>query len=207
MLAPDHEPGSLVLGPAVSLVPSILKVLTHPAGDARASASGRLSLLLALEVAPIRRATADRHRAARIDPADEHGQSAVGCAAHSGELLKVGLEAAQSSVPKYMVKRRWPPSPGWRTFLGSHAPDIAAMDLFVVPTIDFDLLYAYADYYNRVGTHRSLDKDAPVDRLVQRTRVITSLATLGGLHHGLGFRYTGGRFAPLSSIGKSPVSQ
>src|SRR5712675_1598157 len=38
--------------------------------------------------------------------------------------------------------RRGPPSQGWRTFLHNHAPDIAAMDLFVVPTIGFDLLYA-----------------------------------------------------------------
>ena len=52
-----------------------------------------------------------------------------------GELLKLGFEIAQSSVAKYMVKRRGPPSQGWRTFLHNHAPDIAAMDLFVVPTI------------------------------------------------------------------------
>src|SRR5712692_5330734 len=60
-----------------------------------------------------------------------------------GELLKLGFEVAQSSVAKYMVKRRRPPSQGWRTFLHNHAPDIAAMDLFVVPTIGFDLLYAF----------------------------------------------------------------
>jgi hypothetical protein len=42
-----------------------------------------------------------------------------------------------------MVKRRGPPSQGWRTFLRNHALDIAAMDLFVVPTIGFDLLYAF----------------------------------------------------------------
>jgi len=207
-----------------------------------------------------------------------------------GELLKLGFELAQSSVAKYMVKRRWPPSPGWRTFLRNHAPDIAAMDLFVVPTIGFDLLYAfvivrldrrdlvwinvtrnptaewvarqiteafpwdeapkylirdrdriygtivtrrlramgirkptvpaspwqngfaerligsirrecldhivvfgeahlrrilrsYACYYNDVRTHRSLDKDAPVSRPVQRTGIINSHPILGGLHH------------------------
>jgi len=208
-----------------------------------------------------------------------------------GELLKLGFEIAQSSVAKYMVKRRGPPSHGWRTFLRNHAPDIAAMDLFVVPTIGFDLLYAfvivrldrrnlvwinvtanptvewvarqiteafpwdeaphylirdrdriygsvvtrrlrgmgirdkptapaspwqngfvermigsirrecvdhiivlgemhlrrvlksYADYYNCVRTHRSLNKDAPVSRPVQRTGVISSHAILGGLHH------------------------
>ncbi|MGB9398394.1 MAG: hypothetical protein WCB69_04290, partial [Pseudolabrys sp.] len=60
-----------------------------------------------------------------------------------GELLKLGFEVAQSSVAKYMIKRRGPPSQGWGTFLRNHAPDIAAMDLFVVPTIGFDLLYAF----------------------------------------------------------------
>src|SRR5438045_1777095 len=59
-----------------------------------------------------------------------------------GELLKLGFEVAQSSVAKYMVKRCGPPSQGWRTFLRNHAPDIGAMDLFVVPTIGFDLFYA-----------------------------------------------------------------
>ena len=58
-----------------------------------------------------------------------------------GELLKLGFEVAQSSVARYMVKRPGPPSQGWRTFLRNHAPDIAAMDLFVTPTIGFDLLY------------------------------------------------------------------
>jgi transposase InsO family protein len=208
-----------------------------------------------------------------------------------GELLKLGFEVAQSSVAKYMVKQRGPPSQGWRTFLRNHALDIAAMDLFVVPTIGFDLLYAfvivrldrrdlvwinvttnptaewiarqiteafpwddapkylirdrdriygavvtrrlramgirdkptapaapwqngfaerligsirrecldhiivlgeanlrrilksYADYYNGVRTHRSLDKDAPVSRPIQQTGIIRSHPILGGLHH------------------------
>ena len=60
-----------------------------------------------------------------------------------GEPLKLGFEVAQSTVAKHMVKRRGPPSQGWRTFLRNHAPDIAAMDLFVVPTISFNLLYAF----------------------------------------------------------------
>src|ERR1700752_1386661 len=59
-----------------------------------------------------------------------------------GELPKLGFEVAQSSVARYMVKRRGPPSQGWRTFLRNHAPDTAAMDLFLVPTIGFNLLYA-----------------------------------------------------------------
>src|ERR1700730_17615042 len=208
----------------------------------------------------------------------------------NGGLLKVRFELAQSSVAKYMVKHRGPPSQGWRTFLRNHAPDIAAMDLFVVPTIGFRILYGfvivrvhrrdivwinvttnptaewvarqiteafpwdgaarymirdrdriygtvvtrrlramgirdkpiapaspwqngfaerligsirrdcldhiivldeehlrrilknYADYYNGVRTHRSLNKDAPVSRQVQRSGVINSRAILGGLH-------------------------
>jgi transposase InsO family protein len=208
-----------------------------------------------------------------------------------GELLKLGFELAQSSVAKYMVKHRGPPSPGWRTFLRNHAPEIAAMDLFVVPTIGFDMLYAlvivrldrrdlvwinvttnptaewvarqiteafpwdgapgymirdhdriygtvvtrrlcamgirdkpiapaspwqngvaerligsirrecvdhiivlgeahlrgilksYANYYNSARTHRSLNKDAPASRRIQRTGSIKSHAILGGLHH------------------------
>jgi hypothetical protein len=219
-----------------------------------------------------------------------------------GELLKLGFEVAQSSVVKYMVKRRGLPSQGWRTFLRNHAPEIAAMDLFVVPAIGFDLLYVfvivrldrrdlvwinvtnqpdggvgctsdhrgfslgmaprymirdrdriygivvrrrlramgirdkptapaspwqngfaerligsirrecldhvivwgephlrrilrfYANYYNNMRTHRSLNKDAPISRSIQRIGIISSRPILGGLHHhpGLGFRNTQG---------------
>src|ERR1700677_2916133 len=134
----------MFLDPAVSLV-SVSPAVSHnhPARDARALAQGRLSLLLALEIAPIGRATADRHGAARVDPADEHGEPTLGAPRIHGELLKLGFEVAQSSVAKYMFKRRSPPTQGWRTFLRNHASDIAAMDLFVVPTIGFALLYAF----------------------------------------------------------------
>ena len=195
------------------------------------------------------------------------------------------------SIHKYMVKRRGPPSQGWRTFLRNHVPDIAAMDLFVVPTISFRLLSgllilqhgrrqilwlgvtahptaewiarqlteafpwdeaprylirdrdgiygsfvtrqiqamgirdrptapaspwqngyaerligsirrecldyfivsgeahlrrilrAYCRYYNDIRTHRSLDKDAPVSRPIQRLGTISPNPVLGGLHH------------------------
>ena len=48
------------------------------------------------------------------------------------------------------------------------------------------ILKSYADYYNEMRTHRSLNKDAPVSRSVQRTGVIRSRAILGGLHHHYG---------------------
>ena len=58
-----------------------------------------------------------------------------------GELLKLGIDIGQTSVAKYMVRRRGPPSQGWKTFIRNHADGIAAMDLFVVPRISFRLLY------------------------------------------------------------------
>ena len=58
-----------------------------------------------------------------------------------GELLKLGFDIGQTSVAKYIVRRKGPPSQGWKTFLHNHADGIAAMDLFVVPTISFRLLY------------------------------------------------------------------
>jgi transposase InsO family protein len=61
-----------------------------------------------------------------------------------GELLKLGIEIAQSTVAKYMVRRRGPPSQGWKTFLRNHTSHIAAIDMFVVPTIGFGLLYGLA---------------------------------------------------------------
>jgi len=61
-----------------------------------------------------------------------------------GELLKLGFEVSQSTVAKYMPKRHGrPPGQSWWTFLRNHAPEIAAMDLFVVPTLAFRLLYGF----------------------------------------------------------------
>ena len=59
-----------------------------------------------------------------------------------GELLKLGFAVSQSTVAKYVTRKSGPPGQSWRTFVRNHAPQIAAMDLFVVPTIRFQLLYA-----------------------------------------------------------------
>jgi hypothetical protein len=58
-----------------------------------------------------------------------------------GELLKLGIDVGQTTVAKYMARGRRPPSPGWKTFLHNHADGIASIDLFVVPTISFRLLF------------------------------------------------------------------
>src|SRR6195256_2750558 len=59
-----------------------------------------------------------------------------------GELLKLGIDVGQTSVAKYMARRRGGPSQGRRTFLCNHADGIS-MDLFVVPTLSFRLLYGF----------------------------------------------------------------
>jgi len=60
-----------------------------------------------------------------------------------GELLKLGFTVAQSTVSKYMLRGRRPPSQGWKTFLRNHADDIAAVDFLVVPTLRFERLFAF----------------------------------------------------------------
>ena len=57
------------------------------------------------------------------------------------ELLMLGIEVAQSTVTRYMTRRQRPPSQSWKTFLRNHGAGIASIDLFVVRTICFNLLY------------------------------------------------------------------
>src|SRR6202048_1099420 len=58
-----------------------------------------------------------------------------------GELLKLGIEVAQSTVAKYMAKSGRGRSQTWKTFLRNHAAGIAAMDFLIVPTVGFRLLF------------------------------------------------------------------
>lgn len=60
-----------------------------------------------------------------------------------GELLKLGFSIAQSTVSKYMLRGRKPPSQCWKTFLRNHADGIAAVDFLVVPTLTFERLFAF----------------------------------------------------------------
>jgi len=60
-----------------------------------------------------------------------------------GELLKLGFQIAESTVSKYMIRRRGPPSQTWRTFLRNHADAIAAIDLCLVPTLTFECLFLF----------------------------------------------------------------
>ena len=58
-----------------------------------------------------------------------------------GELKMLGIEIAQTTVAKYMVRHRKPPSQTWRTFLDNHAKDLVSIDFFAVPTVTFRILY------------------------------------------------------------------
>jgi transposase InsO family protein len=58
-----------------------------------------------------------------------------------GELLKLGIEVAQSTVAKYMARSGRGPSQTWKTFLRNHTAGIAATDFLIVPTIGFRLLF------------------------------------------------------------------
>ena len=60
-----------------------------------------------------------------------------------GELLKLGIDIGQSSVGKYMVRCRKPPSQTWRTFLENHAKQLVSIDFFTVLTIRFQVLYVF----------------------------------------------------------------
>jgi putative transposase len=60
-----------------------------------------------------------------------------------GELLKLGIAVAQSTVARYLPRSRKPPSQPWRTFLKNHLAQTAAVDFFTVPTATFRVLFVF----------------------------------------------------------------
>jgi putative transposase len=60
-----------------------------------------------------------------------------------GELLKLGITIGETSVSKYMIRERKPPSQTWRTFLDNHIQQLMSADFFTVPTIRFQVLYVF----------------------------------------------------------------
>jgi transposase InsO family protein len=59
------------------------------------------------------------------------------------ELLKLGIDISETSVSKYLIRRRRPPSPTWRTFLENHVTSLVSVDFFTVPTIRFQILSVF----------------------------------------------------------------
>ncbi|MCU1303471.1 MAG: Integrase, catalytic region [Candidatus Sulfotelmatobacter sp.] len=60
-----------------------------------------------------------------------------------GELLKLGIDVGETSVGKYMVRHRRPPSQTWRTFLKNHMKSTVSIDFFTAPTLRFEILYVF----------------------------------------------------------------
>ncbi|HEX7422729.1 MAG TPA: hypothetical protein VF311_02420 [Terriglobales bacterium] len=60
-----------------------------------------------------------------------------------GELLKLGIDVGETSVSKYMIRRRNPPSQTWRTFLENHVKTTVSIDFFTVPALRFQVLYVF----------------------------------------------------------------
>jgi hypothetical protein len=60
-----------------------------------------------------------------------------------GELLKLGIDVGETSVGKYMVRGRWPPSQAWRPFLDNHVNSMVSVDFFTVPTIRLQILFVF----------------------------------------------------------------
>ena len=57
------------------------------------------------------------------------------------ELRKLGIDVAKSTVEKYRVRRRKPPSPTWRAFLANHVDELVSLDFFTVSTVRFKVLF------------------------------------------------------------------
>ena len=92
-----------------------------------------------------------------------------------GELLKLGIDISQSTVSKYVVRPRKPSSQTWRTSLKNHVKQLVSVDFFVVPTIDFKLLFVYDRNSMRTASS-TLEAMAQLSRGVRLSRVFAAHA-------------------------------
>ncbi len=89
-----------------------------------------------------------------------------------GELLKLGIDIGETSVSKYMIRRRNPPSQTWRTFLENHVNSMVSIDFFTVPTIRFQILYVFLvlAHERRRIVHFHVTAHPAADWIVQQLR-------------------------------------
>ena len=97
----------------------------HQTGDGGSLASAGVQGLLALEVAVPRRPSGEPREIRNLIREMSRDNWLWGAPRIHGELLKLGIEVAQSTVAKYMVKRPRRPGQSWTTFLRNHAAGIA----------------------------------------------------------------------------------
>ena len=109
------------------------------ARDRYSPASRRFPRVLALEITTARRPAQDRRgHSCALSRYMSVANPLWGAPRIHGELLKLGLDVGQTTIAKYMTKRRRSPSLGCKTFLRNHADGIASIDTFVVPRFHFD---------------------------------------------------------------------
>src|SRR5262249_28094911 len=111
------------------------------AGDGRPLVPSVLPHVLGAEGPATLRTTRDRSRYPGAHPEAQPGQSTMGDARIDSELRKLGIKVSPTTVAKYRVWQRHPPSPPWRSFLRNHARDLVAADFSPVPTATFQVLF------------------------------------------------------------------
>ena len=129
----------------VPLLAGLAALAAHP--QARHSpplASNGVCALLDPKIAAPSGKAKSRCCDSRFDSANEPGQFLLwGAPRIHGELLKLGIEVAPSTVGKYLRQRRSPPAQTWRTLLTNHRKQMASMDFFTVPTATFRVLFVF----------------------------------------------------------------
>jgi putative transposase len=107
-------------------------------------ASEGISTVLDLESPPRQaRAPGGITGASCPNPPYEPRESRLGSTAHAGEVLKLGIDIGETSVSKYLIRSRKPPSQTWRAFLQNHLQSLVSVDFFTVPAIRFQVLYVF----------------------------------------------------------------
>jgi hypothetical protein len=96
----------------------------------------------AIEPTGYTRPTTHRPGDPRPDSQGLAGQSFLGISPRiQSELRKLGIDVAKSTVEKYRVRPRKPPSPSWRAFLANHTKELVSLDFFTVSTVRFHVLF------------------------------------------------------------------
>jgi hypothetical protein len=129
-------------------------------------------LALDQEIAPPFRKARSCGEHSGSNSAHEPSQPLVGCTRIHGELLKLGIAVAQSTVARYLPRSRKPPSQTWRTFLTNHLAQTAAIDFFTVPTATFRVLFVFVvlSHERRRVVHFGVTKHPTQEWTMQQMR-------------------------------------
>ena len=110
-----------------------------------------------------------------------------------GELLKLVIDIGETSVSKYLVRERKPPSQTWRTFLENHVKSMVSVDFFTVPTIRFQVLYVFLvlAHDRRRILHFAVTAHPTAEWTVQQLRETLPWARRHVIYYAIGIRSSG----------------